>query len=74
MNDCIVVLNCGSSSIKFALFDATAHPLPRAPMWSGKVEGIGTEHPTAAETVRSRTMPRSCTFAGVSSTGWTAAG
>ncbi|MDY7511171.1 acetate/propionate family kinase [Ralstonia wenshanensis] len=49
MNDCIVVLNCGSSSIKFALFDATAHPLPRAPMWSGKVEGIGTEHPTAAE-------------------------
>lgn len=49
MNDCIVVLNCGSSSIKFALFDANSHPLPRAPMWSGKVEGIGTEHPTAAE-------------------------
>jgi acetate kinase len=49
MNDCIVVLNCGSSSIKFALFDATLHPLPRTPMWSGKVEGIGTDHPTATE-------------------------
>lgn len=49
MNDCIVVLNCGSSSIKFALFDATLDPLPRAPMWNGKVEGIGTEHPTATE-------------------------
>ena len=49
MNDCIVVLNCGSSSIKFALFDATLDPLPRTPMWNGKVEGIGTEHPTATE-------------------------
>ena len=49
MNDCIVVLNCGSSSIKFALFDATLRPLPRVPMWSGKVEGIGTDHPTATE-------------------------
>ncbi|MCT7326778.1 acetate/propionate family kinase [Ralstonia mojiangensis] len=49
MNDCIVVLNCGSSSIKFAMFDATLRPLPRVPMWSGKVEGIGTDHPTATE-------------------------
>ena len=44
MNDAIVVLNCGSSSIKFALFDANLRPLPRAPLWSGKVEGIGTDH------------------------------
>ena len=49
MNDCIVVLNCGSSSIKFAMFDATLYPLPRVPMWSGKVEGIGTDHPTGTE-------------------------
>ncbi|SFQ18982.1 acetate/propionate family kinase [Ralstonia sp. NFACC01] len=49
MTDCIVVLNCGSSSIKFAMFDATLRPLPRVPMWSGKVEGIGTDHPTATE-------------------------
>ncbi len=37
----ILVLNCGSSSIKFALFDASQQPLPRHPMWSGKVQGIG---------------------------------
>lgn len=49
MTDCIVVLNCGSSSIKFALFDAAQLPLPRTPVWSGKVEGIGTAHPTATE-------------------------
>jgi len=49
MNDCIVVLNCGSSSIKFAMFDATLRPLPLVPMWSGKVEGIGTDHPTGTE-------------------------
>ena len=29
----ILVLNCGSSSIKFALFDAQACPLPRKPLW-----------------------------------------
>src|SRR5690606_18052930 len=38
----ILVLNCGSSSIKFALFDAAAEPLPRTPRWGGKVQGIGT--------------------------------
>ena len=36
----ILVLNCGSSSIKFALFDAQARPLPRKPFWHGKVQGI----------------------------------
>lgn len=43
MNDAIVVLNCGSSSIKFALFDGSQSPLPRTPLWGGKVEGIGTD-------------------------------
>ncbi len=38
--DRLLVLNCGSSSIKFALFDANVSPLPRRPVWSGKVEGI----------------------------------
>ncbi|WP_296228906.1 acetate/propionate family kinase [Ralstonia sp. UBA689] len=52
MNDCIVVLNCGSSSIKFALFDVTHGPLPRTPSWSGKVEGIGTDHPVVTEAGR----------------------
>lgn len=41
----LLVLNCGSSSIKFALFDATAEPLPRQPAWSGKVEGISGTSP-----------------------------
>jgi acetate kinase len=39
----ILVLNCGSSSIKFALFDpGLESPLPRVPMWSGRIEGIGS--------------------------------
>lgn len=84
MNDCIVVLNCGSSSIKFALFDATLDPLPRAPMWNGKVEGsalntprrqrLARRHRRWSLTVYSRITPRSCTFASVSSKGWKAAG
>jgi acetate kinase len=44
----ILVLNCGSSSIKFALFDAAVEPLPRKALWSGRVEGIGRERPYAA--------------------------
>jgi len=36
----LLVLNCGSSSIKFALFDGSVQPLPREPEWGGKVEGI----------------------------------
>jgi acetate kinase len=41
----ILVLNCGSSSIKFALFDAAPTPLPREAMWAGQVEGIGGKSP-----------------------------
>ena len=37
----VLVLNCGSSSIKFALFDGEIEPLPRKPLWAGRVEGIG---------------------------------
>ncbi|MGH8194243.1 MAG: acetate/propionate family kinase [Woeseiaceae bacterium] len=46
----ILVLNCGSSSIKFALFDAAETPLPRAPLWNGKVDGILGPIPTFGET------------------------
>ncbi|MBS0516372.1 MAG: acetate/propionate family kinase [Proteobacteria bacterium] len=49
MSDCILVLNCGSSSIKFALFEADAVP-PRQALWKGKVEGIGGGNPTLTET------------------------
>lgn len=48
--DLVLVLNCGSSSIKFALFDAAADPLPRAPEWNGKVQGIGGPKPDFGET------------------------
>jgi acetate kinase len=56
-NSLILVLNCGSSSIKFALFDAGETPLARTPVWGGKVEGITGDAPlfsesgTAAETL-----------------------
>ena len=46
----ILVLNCGSSSIKFALFDAAQVPLPRKPLWSGKVDGITGPNPGFVET------------------------
>ena len=45
LDEAILVLNCGSSSIKFALFDAAAKPLPRTPLWSGQIEGINTSNP-----------------------------
>jgi acetate kinase len=43
MTSFTVVLNCGSSSIKFALFDAAAPD--RHPAWNGKVQGIGGPAP-----------------------------
>ena len=46
----ILVLNCGSSSIKFAVFDAAIEPLPRKPLWNGKVQGIGGPTPDFGET------------------------
>lgn len=48
--DLVLVLNCGSSSIKFALFDASTDPLPRRPEWNGKVQGIGGPRPDFGET------------------------
>lgn len=49
-HDFILVLNCGSSSIKFAIFDAGAQPLPYEPLWRGEVQGIGGPNPTFGET------------------------
>ncbi|HMM66493.1 MAG TPA: acetate/propionate family kinase [Dokdonella sp.] len=48
--DCILVLNAGSSSLKFALFDAAQAPLPRKPLWNGKVDGITGAAPAYGET------------------------
>jgi acetate kinase len=44
----VLVLNAGSSSIKFALFDAGPNP-PREPAWKGQVRGIGGPQPTCAD-------------------------
>ena len=41
MNEPILVLNCGSSSVKFALFETGADGPPRRARWTGKVDGIG---------------------------------
>ena len=49
----ILVLNCGSSSIKFALFDGDTEPLPRKPLWAGKVDGIGGD----AKLIQGRAAP-----------------
>ncbi|MBN8480588.1 MAG: acetate/propionate family kinase, partial [Xanthomonadales bacterium] len=46
MNAPVLVLNVGSSSIKFALFETDARPLPREPAWHGRVEGIHSPAPT----------------------------
>ena len=46
----LVVLNCGSSSIKLAVFVAAADPLPRKPGGNGKVQGIGGAKPDFGET------------------------
>ena len=48
MSDAILALNCGSSSIKFALFDAAT--LPRAPAWRGAATAIGSAQASFVET------------------------
>ena len=47
MSDLILALNCGSSSIKFALFDAAT--LPRTPAWRGEAANIGSAQANFAE-------------------------
>src|SRR5690606_27108453 len=49
LSDLVVVLNCGSSSIKFAVFDPGVSPLPRRALWNGKVQGIGGPKPDFGE-------------------------
>lgn len=48
-SDCLVVLNCGFSSIKFAVFGADASPLPRSPMWNGKMQCLNGVFPELFE-------------------------
>ena len=46
MSELLLVLNCGSSSIKFSLFDGAIDPLPRQALWGGKVDGITSAAPS----------------------------
>jgi acetate kinase len=48
-NPVILVLNAGSSSIKYALFDTGTCPLSRTAIWAGKVEGITGPTPQLSE-------------------------
>lgn len=50
MSELILALNCGSSSIKFAVFDAAKKPLSRQPLWNGKIDGISSSAPSFGET------------------------
>jgi len=55
MNGSLLVLNCGSSSIKFALFDSGDDQPPRKARWTGQVDGIGGDrlpYAAALEQVR----------------------
>lgn len=56
----VTVLNCGSSSIKFALFETGAAPLSRTPLWGGKVEGLGSgdSYHAALDQIRQRILTR----------------
>jgi len=49
MTEMVLMLNCGSSSIKFALFDFTRESLSRTPEWGGKIGGIGGPAPAYDE-------------------------
>src|SRR5690606_20573914 len=49
MSEMLLVLNCGSSIINFALFDFGREPRSRRPEWGGKIGGIGQPNATIDE-------------------------
>lgn len=46
--DAVLVLNAGSSSIKFGLFDCSRSEVPRHALAAGEISGIGTADPVDA--------------------------
>jgi acetate kinase len=46
MSELILVLNCGSSSVKFAVFDAGGSAIQRTPICNGKIENVAGPAPT----------------------------
>lgn len=59
MKQLVLVLNCGSSSIKFGLFDIGAGEIARKPLWNGKVDGILSGSPTYGDSL---TKPHAITL------------
>ncbi|MGY1488527.1 acetate/propionate family kinase [Methylobacillus pratensis] len=51
MSKLVLVLNCGSSSIKFGLFDIGHAEIPRKPRWNGKVDGILSPNPSYGDSL-----------------------
>ncbi|MCO5398876.1 acetate/propionate family kinase [Ralstonia soli] len=49
MSACILVLNCGSSSIKFALFDVDLLTARHDALWRGEIQAIGSGRATVRE-------------------------
>lgn len=54
---CILVLNAGSSSLKFALFDVDAGDPGLQARWRGKIDGIGGSSPTWSDISTDQAMP-----------------
>ncbi len=54
---CVLVLNAGSSSLKFALFDVEAGDPGLQARWRGKIDGIGGSSPTWSDNHADQAMP-----------------
>ena len=56
MEEGILTLNAGSSSIKFALFGAAHAPVPSAPVLSGQIDGLGARPHLKAKDAQGRPL------------------
>ena len=54
---CILVLNAGSSSLKFALYDVDAGDPVEQARWRGKIDGIGGSSPTWSDNCSEHSRP-----------------
>lgn len=55
----LLVLNCGSSSIKYAVYQVLQGVVPRTALWSGKIDGVGggsSTHQEAGQPVETITL------------------
>ncbi len=54
---CVLVLNAGSASLKFALYDVGAGDPDEQARWRGKIDGIGGNSPTWSDNSRDQSKP-----------------